>query len=98
MTSNGTSSGDSSGATGTSGASSADPYGCLAEREAQERSYDTDDPMSNAELRCNYNYGPTLPSTREQCWLADHDRDQGYGPPDERGRRDFEEGCSPFGY
>jgi hypothetical protein len=98
LTSSDSSSADTSGASGTSGTSSADPYGCLAEREAQERSYDTDDPMSNAELRCNYNYGPTLPSTREQCWLADHDRDEGYGPPDERGRRDFEEGCSRFGY
>ncbi|MFC4834206.1 hypothetical protein [Actinomycetospora chibensis] len=98
VTSSDSSSAGSSQASGTAGASGADPYGCLAERAAQERSYDTDDPMSNAELRCNYNYGPTLPSTREQCWLADHDRDQGYGPPDERGRRDFEEGCSVFGY
>lgn len=98
VTSSDSSSAGSSQASGTAGASGADPYGCLAERAAQERSYDTDDPMSNAELRCNYNYGPTLPSTREQCWLADHDRDEGYGPPDERGRRDFEEGCSGFGY
>jgi hypothetical protein len=54
--------------------------------------------MSNAELRCNYNYGPTLPSSREQRWLAAYDQNQGSGPPDERGRRDFEEGCSGFGH
>ena len=89
---------DSPSATGVSGVSEADPYGCLAERAAQERSYDNGTPMSNAELRCNYNYGPTLPSTRETCWMADYDRDRGGGPPDERGRRDFEEGCAPFGY
>jgi hypothetical protein len=87
-----------SGSGGAGSSSSGDPFGCLAERAAQERSYDTANPMSNAELRCNYNYGPTLPSTPEQCWLADYDRTHGGGPPDERGQREFAEGCSPFGY